>query len=66
LSNSSCRGNLVSFRPSGSGDPPAYVHYISYSNRKRVDRLTLSDVKQEYRGVALRAYIAGDSITLVQ
>ncbi|KAF6016949.1 hypothetical protein EB796_024741 [Bugula neritina] len=57
LSRSGCRGNLVSFRPSGDGDPEAYIHR-SNPNRNRVDRLTPSDVIIESRGVALRAYIA--------
>jgi len=58
VSNSGCSRNLVSFRPSVRGDPPAYIRSRN-PNRDRVDRLTLSDVKQESRGVALRAYIAG-------
>jgi len=58
VSNSSCEGNLVSFRPNFQEDPSAYVRK-SNPNRDRVDRLTASDVGTEYRGVALRAYIAG-------
>jgi len=65
LSRSGCRGNLVSFRPAGPGDPSAYIR-SSNPNRDRVDRLTLSDVIIEPRGVALRAYVAGDYIMLVK
>jgi len=61
LSISGCRGNLVSFRPSVPGDPAAYIRK-PLNSRDRVNRLTASDVHTEYRGIALRAYIAGDSI----
>jgi len=65
-SKSGCRGNLVSFRPSVAGDPPAYIRRRN-PNKDRVDRLTASDVSTQLRGVALRAYIAGDYyIMLVQ
>jgi len=63
LSNSGCRGNLVSFRPNVFGDPSAYRRKNN-PNRDRVDRLTASDLRQKPRGVALRAYIAGDYLTL--
>ena len=63
LSNSGCKGNLVSFRYHLKTDPQAYKRR-SNPSRDRVDRLTPSDVSIEYRGVALRAYIAGDYITM--
>jgi len=67
LSNSGCRGNLVSFRFSVPGDPSAYIRKIVHNpNRDRVNRLTPLDVVTQTRGVALRAYIAGESNTLVQ
>jgi len=65
LSNSGCDGNLVSFRYSLSGDPLAYIRKFEHNpNINRVDRLTYSDVVTDYRGVALRAYIAGNNLTI--
>jgi len=61
LSRSGCRGNLISFRPNFFEDPLAYIRYPFNHNRDRVDRLTASDVERARRGVALRAYIAGDA-----
>jgi len=63
LSNSGCRGNLVAFTLSVGGDPSAYIRTPN-PNKNRVDRLTYSNVTQEKIGVALSAYIAGNSITL--
>ncbi|KAF6034681.1 hypothetical protein EB796_007007 [Bugula neritina] len=57
LSISGCRGNLVSFRYHLKTDPQAYKRR-SNPSRDRVDRLTYSNVVTEWRGVALRAYIA--------
>jgi len=56
---SGCEGNLVSFRPNVDGDPSAYIR--RFLTQARVDRLTSFDIATELRGVALRAYIAGNS-----
>jgi len=67
LSNSGCTGNLVSFRYGVSGDPPAYKRKVAHNpDINRVNSLTPPNVVTDTRGVALRAYIAGNSITLVQ
>jgi len=63
LSNSGCKGNLVSFKPGELGNPIAHVRKSSPSNpiKDRVSRLTFLDLTWDRRGAALRAYIASES-----
>jgi len=65
LSNSGCKGNLVSFKPGGLGNSIAHVRKSSPNKpaKDRVSRLTLLDLTWDRRGAALRAYIASESTT---